>query len=91
VADYWGQVSGAVQQRAAHAASHILLAPRDARRADARDSKLAGHSNLTTQRYMHLSPAALDSAIRLIDRPESEQFRGDMLKTGDFENAKSNI
>jgi hypothetical protein len=29
---------------------------------------LAGHQDLTTmQRYMHLSPAALDSAIRLLD------------------------
>src|SRR3954470_193333 len=54
--------------------------------------ELAGHANLTTtQRYMHLSPAALDSAIRLIDRPESEKFRGDILATGDGENAKSNV
>ena len=54
--------------------------------------ELAGHSNLTTtQRYMHLSPAALDSAIRLIDRPESENFRGDILATEDRENAKSNV
>ena len=30
--------------------------------------ELAGHSDLrTTQRYMHLSPAALDAAIRLLD------------------------
>jgi integrase len=32
--------------------------------------ELAGHADLTmTQRYMHLSPAALDAAIRLLDRP----------------------
>jgi len=32
--------------------------------------ELAGHQDLaTTQRYMHLSPAALDSAIRLLDGP----------------------
>jgi integrase len=31
--------------------------------------ELAGHQDLvTTQRYMHLSPAALDSAIRLLDQ-----------------------
>ncbi len=31
---------------------------------------LAGHMDLaTTQRYMHLSPAAKDSAIRLLDQP----------------------
>jgi len=30
--------------------------------------ELAGHGDLaTTQRYMHLSPAALDGAIRLLD------------------------
>ena len=32
--------------------------------------ELAGHQDLsTTQRYMHLSPAAKDSAIRLLDEP----------------------
>jgi integrase len=30
--------------------------------------ELAGHQDLsTTQRYMHLSPAAIDGAIRLLD------------------------
>ena len=30
--------------------------------------ELAGHSELgVTQRYMHLSPAALDAAIQLLD------------------------
>jgi len=34
--------------------------------------ELAGHEDLsTTQRYMHLSPAALDAAIRLLDGGES--------------------
>jgi site-specific recombinase XerD len=42
--------------------------------------ELAGHTELTmTQRYMHLSPAALDAAIRLLDVPHP---RGDMLETG---------
>lgn len=32
--------------------------------------ELAGHRDIsTTQRYMHLSPAALDAAIRLLDSP----------------------
>ncbi len=40
--------------------------------------ELAGHANLaTTQRYMHLSPAAIEGAIRLLDGPR----RGDMLET----------
>jgi site-specific recombinase XerD len=39
------------------------------RRAPARAiQELAGHQDLgTTQRYMHLSPAALDAAIRLLE------------------------
>ena len=54
--------------------------------------ELAGHQNLTTtQRYMHLSPAALDGAIRLLEPPEFEKFRGDILETADRENAKSNV
>jgi site-specific recombinase XerD len=35
--------------------------------------ELAGHTDLkTTQRYMHLSPAMRDSAIRLLERPIPE-------------------
>jgi integrase len=42
--------------------------------------ELAGHQDLsTTQRYMHLSPAALDAAIRLLDGAEN---RGGAGKTG---------
>ncbi|WP_106093605.1 tyrosine-type recombinase/integrase [Enhygromyxa salina] len=59
--------------------------------------ELAGHVNLTTtQRYMHLSPAALDSAIRALEqrppipgklqqqRPDHQnpQVFGDILETG---------
>jgi integrase len=44
--------------------------------------ELAGHRDLsTTQRYMHLSPAALDSAIRLLDSAAGRQNFGDMLET----------
>jgi len=54
--------------------------------------ELAGHQNLTTtQRYMHLSPAVLDSAIRLLDQPDREKFRGDILETADREIEKSNL
>ena len=45
--------------------------------------ELAGHQDLTTtQRYMHLSPAALDSAIQLLDSPGIRGQRGDILETG---------
>lgn len=44
--------------------------------------ELAGHQDLTTtQRYMHLSPAALDSAIRLLDSPVLPQSHGDGVET----------
>ncbi len=37
---------------------------------------LAGHSEIvTTQRYMHLSPEAMDSAIRLLEQ------RGNIVAT----------
>jgi integrase len=47
--------------------------------------ELAGHQDLaTTQRYMHLSPAAIEQAIRLLDGPP----RGNMVATGSTESAK---
>jgi site-specific recombinase XerD len=46
--------------------------------------ELAGHRELgMTQRYMHLSPAALDSAIRLLDHATAVKVFGDMLETAD--------
>jgi integrase len=46
--------------------------------------ELAGHRDLTTtQRYMHLSPSALDDAIKLLGGPRDF---GDMLETADREN-----
>jgi site-specific recombinase XerD len=36
--------------------------------------ELAGHMDITTtQRYMHLSPAAIDSAIRLLETESSHE------------------
>jgi len=44
--------------------------------------ELAGHRDLvTTQRYMHVSPAAIESAIRLLDSPPLPPSRGDILET----------
>jgi integrase len=46
--------------------------------------ELAGHRHLsTTMRYMHLSPAAKDSAIRLLDGPVPIPAIGSMLETVD--------
>ncbi|MGH9409324.1 MAG: tyrosine-type recombinase/integrase [Vicinamibacterales bacterium] len=52
--------------------------------------ELAGHADLTmTQRYMHLSPAALDAAIQLLDRPGFSQKFGDGVETGAADQKRS--
>ncbi len=46
--------------------------------------ELAGQADLTmTLHYMHLSPAALEGAIRLLDQPFPDHERGDIVETGD--------
>jgi integrase len=53
--------------------------------------ELAGHRELgMTQRYMHLSPAALDSAIRLLDQPPAVKSLGDILETAGGAEGKVN-
>jgi integrase len=43
--------------------------------------ELAGHQDLaTTQRYMHLSPAATTGAIRLLDEPVPAHLRGEIVE-----------
>jgi len=45
--------------------------------------ELAGHADLsTTLRYMHMSPAAVDSAIRLLEEPIPAPAFGDIVETG---------
>jgi integrase len=52
--------------------------------------ELAGHQDLsTTQRYMHLSPAAIEGAIRLLDQARPAVGFGDILETGDHEAEKA--
>ncbi len=48
--------------------------------------QLAGHRDLvTTQRYMHLSPAAIEGAIRLLDSPSVLPARGGCGEAGTTE------
>ena len=51
--------------------------------------ELAGHADLrTTQRYMHLSPWALDAAIRLLESPCLPRCSGEIVEKEDREEAK---
>jgi site-specific recombinase XerD len=53
--------------------------------------ELAGHRDLaTTQRYMHLSPAAIEGAIRLLDQPVPSWARRDIVETGEREMEMAN-
>jgi integrase len=53
--------------------------------------ELAGHKDLgTTQRYMHLSPAALDGAIRLLESSGIPSVQGDSGETNFAPLANSN-
>jgi hypothetical protein len=54
--------------------------------------ELAGQRDLmTTQRYMHLSVAMIDHAIRLLEAPNPIAAHGDIiLETGNGEKRNSN-
>ena len=73
-----------LSQSGVHILRHTFCSHLAMRGAPARAiQELAGHQDLgTTQRYMHLSPAALDSAIQLLDSPGVHYTRGDILETG---------
>jgi hypothetical protein len=51
--------------------------------------ELAGHKDIgTTQRYMHLSPAAIRSAIDLLEQPAPTNTHGDIVETEIVESVK---
>jgi integrase len=72
-----------LKHRGVHVLRHSFCSHLAMRGAPARAiQELAGHSDLrTTQRYMHLSPAALDAAIRLLDSSPVQRGLGDILET----------
>jgi integrase len=74
----------------AHVLRHTFCSHLAMRGAPARAiQELAGHSELgTTQRYMHLSPAALEAAIKLLDSPGCSRGDGDILETAGAEQGK---
>jgi integrase len=72
-----------VSEDGVHALRHTLCSHLAMKGASTRAiQEAAGHQELgTTQRYMHLSPAALDDAIRLLELPQPRFSRGDILET----------
>jgi integrase len=81
-----------LEHRGVHILRHTFCSHLAMRGAPARAiQELAGHQDLTTtQRYMHLSPAALDGAIRLLDSPAVHPGRGNMLAMGTEASGKPN-
>ena len=67
-----------------HVLKHTFCSHLAMRGAPARAiQELAGHQDLsTTQRYMHLSPAAIEGAIRLLDQDKPAPVFGDIVETG---------
>jgi len=54
--------------------------------------ELAGHQDIrTTIRYAHLSPSAVDAAIRLLESSPVPQSFGDGLETGEASISKSSV
>ena len=79
-----------VRYRSPHCLRHTFCSHLAMRGAPARAiQELAGHGDLkTTQRYMHLTPAALEGAIRLLEQPSpifvgvsGDHGRGDIVDT----------
>ena len=80
----WAARRAGLAQQGVHILRHTFCSHLSMRGAPvAAIQELAGHANLgTTQRYMHLSPAAIESAIKLLDQPVSDLVRGDIGETG---------
>ena len=76
----WAARRAELQHEGVHVLRHTFCSHLAMRGAPVRAIlELAGHQDLsTTQRYMHLSPAAIEGAIRLLDQPVT----GEILEKG---------
>jgi len=70
-------------RRGVHILRHTFCSHLAMRGAPARAiQELAGHADLSmTQRYMHLSPAALVDTVRLLETRAVDSERGEILET----------
>lgn len=75
--------AGKLARQGVHVLRHTFCSHLAMRGAPARAiQELAGNQEIsTTQRYMHLSPAALDAAIRLLEPAVVPSRRGEILET----------
>ena len=71
-------------KRGVHILRHTFCSHLAMRGAPARAiQELAGHQDLaTTQHYMHLSPAALDAAIRLLESGQTSSVGNNLEAAG---------
>ena len=76
------QRAAGLSQSGVHILRHTFCSHLAMRGAPAKAiQELAGHQDLaTTQQYMHLSPAALDAAIRLLDAGTQTSSLGNNLE-----------
>lgn len=74
-----------LENRGVHVLRHTFCSHLAMKGAPARAiQELAGHKDMsTTQRYMHLSPRAIEDAIRLLEGPSPRQ-NGDILEAAGF-------
>ena len=79
----WAAIKAGLDHAGVHILRHTFCSHLAMRGAPARAiQELAGHQDLsTTQRYMHLSPAAIEGAIRLLDQPVPVFATGDIAET----------
>lgn len=79
-----------LKENGVHRLRHTFCSHLAMRGAPARAiQELAGHKDLsTTQRYMHLSPAAIEGAIRLLDAPMPKGVGGNYGAEAECESAK---
>ena len=79
----WAECRADLCPKGVHALRHTFCSHLAMRGAPAKAiQELAGHKSLaTTQRYMHLSPRAVESAIRLLDQPVPAWGSGELTET----------
>jgi integrase len=80
------QTAAKLKVKGPHTLRHTFCSHLAMRGAPARAiQKLAGHQSVvTTERYMHLSPVALEESMRLINRPPVWRHGGDGAAAPDF-------